>query len=242
MYGTTPGTVSQPLQNLVLNEVPRVDGLKEVYLVVSMKDLPSGHVFARQIADYAKEHPNIGQLVVTTNNGNELPFQGYLDDAESLSRGLCGARFLIPLIVGRDTIKHVLGLRAEKIASILGIAHNKSDTVNLFYAITLNGVVEHFLRFRDNVSPNPIDYSARPPEPVILSGISPEDQFYAVLGYRILAVDKEAEEFVKAAVKIGEDTKYLAVPVTLEQLTFMRQIIPLLEDAKKHVKQSAQEA
>lgn len=124
MFRQQIGKISQPLENVVIEEIERDNGIREVYFTIAMKSLPATAPIAKGVADYASVEPRIGELYV-----------GKSDDRES---------FIIPF----DT--YIAGVSAlePKIQTFFTIAKNKGKESSLYYILTTDDIVEVYTRTR----------------------------------------------------------------------------------------------
>ena len=162
MFGQQVGKIEQPLDNIVIEEARRLDGTREVYITISMRDLPTTRPIAEKVAGYAASNPELGQIFVDSlehSFGFSRDFGDYMREAKSKKVGEMQPikykflKFHLLLASGlTDGRKDPEWLTVQYAISCIGtnVFAKLADDTEIWYILNGHGIIEDSFSIAQN--------------------------------------------------------------------------------------------
>lgn len=220
MYGQQIGRIQQPLENVVIEDVNSSERIRQAYISISMNSIPATKPIAKGVADYAKNNPRVGQLLVESLD-KELfnfsrTFDDYLDEVDRTPRGKA-----LPYII-YDFMRDVLTPDPDEgekpiTPGLLCAGTNAyvDHEDELWYVLTTHSVVEAFFS---------ISYGKS-----VFHPLAKEYGNQSLMGYRITGSDTEVQRFIDNLVELAHSEQRNKSILTTSHPAYIREMILDLE-------------
>jgi len=214
MFANQIGKLTQPLENIVIEEKLRDDSLKEINIVIAMKDLPSTTPIAKRIGEILKEshgalYVDSPAIIGATRFDAfkfQVPFETYL---ERVTKAKPGEAFS----VGYEWL----------LSNFMCVASNYSEIKEgnspAFYILLTDGVAERLCEIGKYKGKHPM-----------AADLSISNQ--GVMGYKIIGfknVDENNQQTVKDVVEVVSGYNANSGILTLNQVAVLNEALMEVE-------------
>lgn len=213
MFREQIGKLQQPLDNMVIEEIERNDGIKDIYFVIAMQSLPVTAPIANGVNNYAYSEQRIGSLYVSRAINPEdfkTPFDLYSSFAYSMEAGKTDTIYHLDLPIALDNQRQIITSR------FLCIAMNRGEENHLIYTLGTELGVEHIMVGSPRINP------------------LPNDRIQAVMGYLFASKDNGlVENFKESLIQLVDSNNNQRGTLTRAQYGFTGDVLSALYKAHK---------